>query len=482
MTVRGALAPAQTEGSRGLSEREGQVAASGERGWVTDRAWVCGVSGAASVVLLAILFHAADALEHGIVVFGARVTGSRLDTVLAALLITAGVMLGTELLRLWRRAPGQVVHIDPLLLDGKVARFCADSLLVYLLHLGLFWVAVRFYYTAGEYGYERHARHYRSWFRLLELMWTAYLWGGLPYVLGTRALKHDPHADQRDPAHFFSKLLTLPFSRLEPLRSIHIPLDEQDKKTARSLLVKLFFAPLMTVFFVEQFPHLVRNVGYVSSTIPERIAAHGYGHQTFNQDLFNVAIALFFSVDVALAFCGYVFTSRWVDNHVTSVEPTVLGWVVCLVCYPPFQRLLGVYYAAPSERAFLGIENQWAVSAFAFAMVCCYAVYVWATLVFGVRFSNLTHRGIIRAGPYAFVRHPAYASKNIAWWCVMFPAVLYGAAGGGGASVAGPVIGLVAMTSVYYLRAMTEERHLAADPRYADYCRKVKHRFIPGLL
>ena len=28
-------------------------------------------------------------------------------------------------------------------------------------------------------------------------------------------------------------------------------------------------------------------------------------------------------------------------------------------------------------------------------------VYVWATTAFGIRFSNLTHRGIFANGPYA---------------------------------------------------------------------------------
>ena len=38
-----------------------------------------------------------------------------------------------------------------------------------------------------------------------------------------------------------------------------------------------------------------------------------------------------------------------------------------------------------------------------------------------VRFSNLTYRGVLTNGPYAFTRHPAYLSKNLFWWCASMP-------------------------------------------------------------
>ena len=49
------------------------------------------------------------------------------------------------------------------------------------------------------------------------------------------------------------------------------------------------------------------------------------------------------------------------------------------------------------------------------------AVYAWATVAFGFRFSNLTHRGILTHGPYAWTKHPAYVSKNLFWWCAVLP-------------------------------------------------------------
>ena len=49
------------------------------------------------------------------------------------------------------------------------------------------------------------------------------------------------------------------------------------------------------------------------------------------------------------------------------------------------------------------------------------AVYAWATVAFGFRFSNLTHRGILTHGPYAWTKHPAYLSKNLFWWFSLLP-------------------------------------------------------------
>ncbi len=48
-------------------------------------------------------------------------------------------------------------------------------------------------------------------------------------------------------------------------------------------------------------------------------------------------------------------------------------------------------------------------------------VYAWATVAFGFRFSNLTDRGIITNGPYAWTKHPAYVSKNLFWWFAVLP-------------------------------------------------------------
>ncbi len=450
--------------------------------WITDYAWISGIAGAVAVVACAAWFKASGILNTGLNIFGWQVTTQRIDTILSALIICTGAMVGTEAIRLWLRNRGSYFTLHPLLASGRHLKFFAEAVGNYLLYLGLLYLTLTFFHTAGEYGFARNAPYYRGWFRFLELVWQAYLWAGLPYVLLTRALKHDPQADRRDLGYFLGRILLF-FLSLTPIFKHQRPTFEgEDKKIARGILVKLFFTPLMTVFFIDQYPHLVNNVGYLFDGLITAIQNGHYSHVRFNQDFFNISIALIFSIDVALAWCGYVVSSRWVDNQTVSAEPTMLGWVVCLICYPPFQMVLGLYYAAPGEREVLQFSNQWLITLFTGMMVMSYIVYMSATLWFGVRFSNLTNRGIIRKGPFSFIRHPAYASKNFAWWCVMFPAIIYNATHTGMAVAVMQTLGLILMTWVYYMRALTEERHLSADPAYLDYCKQVKYRFIPGVI
>jgi protein-S-isoprenylcysteine O-methyltransferase Ste14 len=100
-------------------------------------------------------------------------------------------------------------------------------------------------------------------------------------------------------------------------------------------------------------------------------------------------------------------------------------------------------------------------------LVILTGVYAWATVVFGIRFSNLTYRGVITNGPYRFTRHPAYLSKNLFWWASVLPFMV------NTGSIADAVrnsIFLLVVNGIYYWRARTEEAHLLAeDPKYADY-------------
>ena len=94
-------------------------------------------------------------------------------------------------------------------------------------------------------------------------------------------------------------------------------------------------------------------------------------------------------------------------------------------------------------------------------------VYAWATVIFGIRFSNLTYRGAITNGPYRFTRHPAYLAKNLFWWCSTLP---FFATTGALTDIVRntTIMGLVSL--VYYWRAKTEEKHLCAeDAKYREY-------------
>ncbi|WP_037093145.1 methyltransferase family protein [Rhizobium leguminosarum] len=187
---------------------------------------------------------------------------------------------------------------------------------------------------------------------------------------------------------------------------------------------------------------------------------------------FEGLMRLVFLLDLVLAAGGYIATFKLFGWHVRATETTALGWLVCLVCYEPFFPAISHAFVPYGEgpgwdtmiREGSALFILWSV-----AMLFCALIYVWATAAFGPRFSNLTHRGIITTGPYRFIKHPAYVSKNIAWWLFAAPSFIASGLAEGLARA-----GMLAIVSLIYLmRARAEERMLSRDPAYRDYAESV---------
>lgn len=183
-------------------------------------------------------------------------------------------------------------------------------------------------------------------------------------------------------------------------------------------------------------------------------------------------IAAMFMIDVSFATVGYVLTLKPLDAHIRSANPYAAGWTAALICYPPFLLMDGGpldYHigTAGVDGWMYWLQNYPLGTALVGAwLVFLTAIYAWATVAFGLRFSNLTHRGILTHGPYAWSKHPAYLSKNLFWWFAVLPFL----ATTGSATDAIRNCAVLAMISgVYYWRARTEERHLSEDPAYRDY-------------
>ncbi|MGQ0661748.1 methyltransferase family protein [Sphingosinicella sp.] len=184
-------------------------------------------------------------------------------------------------------------------------------------------------------------------------------------------------------------------------------------------------------------------------------------------------IAAMFMIDVVFATVGYALTMKPLDGHIRGANPYAAGWTAALICYPPFIMMgpggpldyhrgthgdAGWAFWLADYPALLWIFGAW--------LVFLTAVYAWATVAFGFRFSNLTHRGILTHGPYAWTKHPAYVSKNLFWWFAVLPFL---AATGNPVDMVRNSFVLAVVSGVYYWRARTEERHLMADPAYQDY-------------
>lgn len=187
----------------------------------------------------------------------------------------------------------------------------------------------------------------------------------------------------------------------------------------------------------------------------------------------TLAIEALFLIDVQIGTVGYLFTFRPLDAHIRSGNPLLAGWVAALLCYPPF--VWGTMGRADVLAYEIG-TGGWAywlqghpalLWGWAGLLVALTGVYAWATFAFGLRFSNLTYRGVLTNGPYRFTRHPAYLSKNLFWWCSTLPFLVTN--GSWTDPVRNTVI-LGVVSGIYYWRAKTEEAHLLAeDAKYREY-------------
>ena len=223
----------------------------------------------------------------------------------------------------------------------------------------------------------------------------------------------------------------------------------------RGWLMKGFFIPFIISVFMS-------NIDSVfASTLLK-------GEWSFGS-FYAFVYPLSFALDTAFGALGYLLTLRLADTHLRSTEPTVLGWVAALICYPPFWPFLYDRFLPYDAHAiywgswFEGVAPvYWLWGAIIMVLLC---VFAWATMAFGGRFSNLTHRGILTNGPYRWCKHPAYVSKVLSYWLITLPFI----SSTGPADALRGCLMLALVSGIYFVRARTEERHLSRDPVYVAY-------------
>lgn len=234
---------------------------------------------------------------------------------------------------------------------------------------------------------------------------------------------------------------------------------EEIKAHWRTWIIKGFFTAFMVSITPFAFENVVRADFALLALNPAQLAM--------------IAIEAMFMVDVIIGTVGYIVTMRPLDAHIRSGNPFLGGWIAALICYPPLVwGILGDGKAINYEQNTPGwiywMEgNPTLLMAWGALLVLLTAWYAWATFAFGLRFSNLTYRGVLTKGPYRFTRHPAYVSKNLFWWCSVLPFLV---------STGNPVEAirnsffLLVVNGIYYWRARTEEAHLLGeDPKYREY-------------
>lgn len=252
--------------------------------------------------------------------------------------------------------------------------------------------------------------------------------------------------------------------------------DSREQVAFRAIMVKLFFVPLMVVWLTEHIANMTNGVYRASQNIS--LFSSDF-LVFFNTHFFWTAFNIILFVDVLFFTLGYLIEIPKLKNTIKSVEPTIIGWLVVLLCYPPINTLTGNFLPWFSND-FPQFQNMYVHIALNLSILVLMAIYAWASWSLKWKASNLTNRGIISHGPYKYIRHPAYACKNIAWLIGWIP-MIYLAMSSSELSIISVVWWLGWWAFLYYMRAITEENHLSLDPDYVEYKNKVKYKFIPRI-
>lgn len=298
--------------------------------------------------------------------------------------------------------------------------------------IALIYATMR-YYWQGQYAFSMD---------LLERVAPWLLLVSVPYMLWLDRRMIEP----RDGCYQFGRWLIAPGQPVDGRAIGH---------HLRAWAVKGFFTAFMLSIVPGNFSALV--------TVPiGEVLANPYmtGLWTLN---------FLYLIDVHIATVGYILTLKPLDAHIRTANPYGMAWVAALVCYPPFLLMSGGpldYQVGGADWGHWLAGHDRLLIVWAIVLAGLTAIYSWATMAFGIRFSNLTHRGILTHGPYKFTRHPAYISKNLSWWVGSLPFLV---TTGGWVEGARNVALLGMVSGVYYWRAKTEEKHLLADPAYVAY-------------
>ena len=274
-----------------------------------------------------------------------------------------------------------------------------------------------------------------------------------------------------------SKARTIIEYLIKKVKNIKHKINHEEKVALLAWMVKLFFAPLMIVWFSWQVFTLINNLYLWYNDLP--ILSYSF-LLYFNKHFFWWVMSIILFIDLIFFTIWYLVEIPALKNKIRSVEPTFLWCFVVLACYPPFNTYTtSVIWWYSTE--FPQFENTWVHIILNSAILLFMWIYSWASFSLWLKASNLTNRWIVHKWPYKYIRHPAYISKNIAWWIGWMPLLVWNILTWQIKSFFIVLFSLVAWTFIYYLRAITEERHLSKDEDYIKYKKEVKYKFIPKI-
>lgn len=128
-------------------------------------------------------------------------------------------------------------------------------------------------------------------------------------------------------------LLSILFFIYTFVKFIWYKIEKEEKVAILVWCVKLFFVPLMVMWFTQQVSTMLNNI-YFSSHDLNILANNFYVY--FEKHLFYLIFSIILFVDLFFFTLWYLIEIPSLKNKIKSVEPTFFWWFVVLICYPPF--------------------------------------------------------------------------------------------------------------------------------------------------
>lgn len=361
-----------------------------------------------------------------------------LDPILIVLLSAAIIALTIVVGERWWR--GGFLAAESGLAAPAPRQFNLAGALTRLLGLAVTVGVIAFFYWLFP---EYRSGFYDPFWRFLHLLAPVFIPAAVLYFLWADARLEEP----RDAYWRIGRVCLGSFADRPSVRQL--------RGHALGWAVKAYFLPLMVVYTRDQLSDLqkalaaIPNEGLIMSWYP-------------------LLYRLAFAADLLFCIVGYVLTLRLFDSHIRSTDSTTSGWLVALMCYQPLFAVIGTFYLHYDDSpqwthylaAYPNLSDVWGA-----VIIALVIVYGLSTVAFGLRFSNLTNRGIVTNGPYRYTKHPAYLAKNLSWWLISVPFL---DSSSPGLSLRHCLM-LGLLNGIYFLRAKTEERHLRQDPAYVAY-------------
>ena len=339
----------------------------------------------------------------------------------------------------------------------------------YLVWLVILFGGYQFYLLTPPYSAITH----QSTHHLFEDFLYWYLWLGIPYFALTLTFKSSRLEDFYDPAirmlHIakqISRQILLHLTNNNYRKPVFGVLKKKyNRKIFLNLAMRAYFIPVM----VEQiFP--------IALAALNRLYLELSSHNFFTVIL--IITAVLWLIDVLNAVVAYCMESRWLENRSRSIDLTIGGWLICLSCYPPLNEFTGSIFAfAPSVANNQIDDLVFSSVGFFYVMkvveIIVLTAHIYSDASLGPSGANITLKKLQTRGPYGIIRHPGTTTKLLLW---IIQAFIYKKFW-----TAKFIVGYLGWGTIYVLRAFTEERHLKKFAEYRNYCKKVKHRFFPGL-